>query len=412
MTRIIVILILSIALLTSACNTKDRFPIVIVSHIETPTVSSGQSRLVVDSKGSAYLSWIEYNDSDTFQLQYAQLRDDDTWSSPEIIAKGDDWFINWADFPALSIFEDGSKAAHWLRMRDIGTYDYDVHISTQGDDQDWQPSFIPHRDSIAAEHGFVSMVSTKGNQMLISWLDGRNTKAVTDDSNDDHGHGHHGSMTLRTATFDTNGNLSQEHELDQRICDCCQTDIAMTGQGPIIVYRDRSKEEVRDISIVRRVDDKWTDPQPVYNDEWQINGCPVNGPAVAANGSHVIVAWYTGANDTSHVKAALSNDNGANFDLPVLIDDGMPLGRVDVTWVNDESAVITWLEKTGDTATIKLKWIRADGTVSPSQAIIKTSASRQSGFPIIVKDKSSLLITWTEVTDNKTVVRSARLDVQ
>lgn len=412
MNRYLSFLIIASTFLISACGTKERFPIVTVAHKVTPTVSSGQSRLVVDSKGKAYLSWIEYDDSDTFQLQYAQLQEDDTWSSPETISEGDDWFVNWADFPALSIFNDGTKAAHWLQMRDIGTYDYDVHISTQVKDQSWRPSFIPHRDSIAAEHGFVSMIRTNDNQMLISWLDGRNTKAVADGSNEDHGHGHHGSMTLRTATFDTDGNLSAEHELDQRICDCCQTDMAMTDQGPIIVYRDRSSEEVRDISIVRRVNDTWTQPQPVYNDSWQINGCPVNGPAVAAKGSNVLVAWYTGANDTSHVKAALSKDSGANFDLPVLIDDGMPLGRVDVMWVDDESAVITWLEKTEDEAAIKLKWFRTNGSVSRSQTIIKTSASRQTGFPIIAKDNSGLLITWTEVRDSKTMARSARLDVR
>ena len=406
-----IFLYLAMVIFLGGCSIKEKFPTLNVEYLKTPSLSSAQSRLTVDSEGTAYLSWIEYDNSDTFQLQYAQLNSDDTWSAPETISQGDNWFINWADFPALSIFEDGSKAAHWLQMRDIGTYDYDVHVSTHSKGEGWSDSFIPHRDSIAAEHGFVSMVRGSKNDMIISWLDGRNTKGDHNEDHD-HGHGHHGSMTLRTATFQADGTLSEEHELDQRICDCCQTDMAMTEAGPVVVYRDRSPEEVRDISIVRKVDGAWTEPQPVHNDLWQIHGCPVNGPAVSASGSHVIVVWYTGANDTSHVKAALSKDNGANFDLPLIIDEGIPLGRVDVTWIDDNRAIITWVEKHEDEAVIKSRWFDTSGYLSHSQTLVNTSSSRQSGFPIIAKDQSGLLITWTEVTDKKTAVKTARLAIR
>jgi len=397
--------------LLMACVDNVDFPIMEVAHIATPTSSSGQSRLTTDPEGNAILSWIEYNDTDTFQLQYAQLQDDDMWSDVHVISSGDNWFINWADFPAIGVLNDGSKAATWLQMRDAGTYDYDVHISTADDINNWNSSFIPHRDSIAAEHGFVSMIPTDNNEMMISWLDGRYTKEQDNRSTDqEYSHGHSGSMTLRTATFDVNGGLSEEDELDRRICDCCQTDMAMTTSGPIVVYRDRTDQEVRDISIVRKIEDTWIDPQPVYSDGWQIHGCPVNGPAVSAIGSHVIVAWYTGADDTSHVKAALSLDNGANFDLPIIIDDGSPLGRVDVTWLDDDKAIITWLENDSeDQAYIKSRWIHIDGTYSASQKLIKTSPRRQSGFPIMVKDKRGLLITWTEVIGKEAMIRTARI---
>ena len=35
----------------------------------------------------------------------------------------------------------------------------------------------------------------------------------------------------------------------------------------------------------------------VYNDGWKIAACPVNGPAVAANGKRVALAWFTAPND-------------------------------------------------------------------------------------------------------------------
>ena len=56
-------------------------------------------------------------------------------------------------------------------------------------------------------------------------------------------------MTIRTATLDMNGNLTREAELDSRVYDRCQTGGAITASGPIIVYRDRTEEEMRDMSL-------------------------------------------------------------------------------------------------------------------------------------------------------------------
>lgn len=53
------------------------------------------------------------------------------------------------------------------------------------------------------------------------------------------------SMTLRHAAIDAHGNLFDEAELDNSVCECCQTSAAVTSQGPIAVYRDRSPTEMR-----------------------------------------------------------------------------------------------------------------------------------------------------------------------
>ena len=42
-------------------------------------------------------------------------------------------------------------------------------------------------------------------------------------------------------------------EIDARVCDCCQTDAAMTSEGAVLIYRDRSDDEIRDL-LRRRSD--------------------------------------------------------------------------------------------------------------------------------------------------------------
>ena len=96
-------------------------------------------------------------------------------------------------------------------------------------------------------------------------------------------------MTLRAASMDSNGTVSQEQVIDDSVCDCCRTDIAIASSGRIAVYRDRTEQEIRDIYITRRIEGAWQTGVPISDDGWEIAGCPVNGPAIVAQGDLVAV---------------------------------------------------------------------------------------------------------------------------
>ena len=380
-----------------------------VSEVKAPAGEGGQPNLFVAETGQLYLSWVAYLDDTTDALLFA-VWEDGAWSAPREIASGTDWFVNWADFPSIAAYPGGGNvlAAHWLAKSAGGTYDYDVHISQSADGgQSWSPSFIPHRDGLAAEHGFVSMQPLSADRMLAVWLDGRNTK-TEEASTAGHEHGHGGPMSLRSAVFDPQGELGEESELDDRVCDCCQTDLALTQAGPIAVYRDRSESEVRDIYCVRQIDGRWTSPSPVYDDGWTITACPVNGPAVAAHGTAVAVAWFTAANDRPTVKVAFSQDAGATFEVPIRLDDGRPEGRVDLEWLDEERIVVSWQENTDAGAEIRYALVSRKGKEGASQVLTNTDPSRQSGFPILARTTDKLWFAWTQV-DSTTTLRTAFL---
>jgi len=270
----------------------------------------------------------------------------------------------------------------------------------------WDSSFVIHDDGIAAEHGFVSMFPIDSDRMLVTWLDGRNTK-ISGLTKDDHGHGHHGSMTLRAAEIDVYGNKYYDKELDAKICDCCQTGAAVTSCGPVVVYRDRSDEEIRDIYIVRRDQNEWTEPTAVYHDRWKITGCPVNGPSVVAHGSRVAVAWFAMADDSPEVKLAFSDDCGDNFRLPIRIDSGDPLGRVDLIMKNQDEVIISWLEATEEGADIMMATVHHEKGMTNSWSVINTKNTRGSGFPRIEKYGDDVILAWTAASDSTTFVQSA-----
>lgn len=188
--------------------------------------------------------------------------------------------------------------AHYLEKSEQGKYTYDVKITTSGDaGKTWGIAKVLHDDGKKAEHGFVSMIPYEENY-FISWLDGRNSVM---ENGEGHSEGHHGQMTIRGAVIDKQGNKSNEWELDNRVCDCCQTAAANTTNGPVVVYRDRSEQEIRDVSIVRLIDGKWTTPKPIFTDNWKIEGCPVNGPRIDAIGNSLAVAWFTSPDKNAQV---------------------------------------------------------------------------------------------------------------
>ncbi|HEX5726198.1 MAG TPA: hypothetical protein VFX98_12075, partial [Longimicrobiaceae bacterium] len=236
----------------------------------------------------------------------------------------------------------------------------------------------------------ASLWPAAGDSLGAVWLDGRRYAPAPDGGEPTK------EMMLLSALLGPDGTVGLEHRLDERICDCCQTGLALTARGPVVVYRDRTAGEIRDVSIVRRVDGAWTAPAPVHADGWRIEACPVNGPAVAAEGERVAVAWFTGARDTAKVNVAFSDDAGASFSAPVRVDGGAPAGRVDVELAAGGGALVSWLERIGgDTAEVRVRHVAAGGAPGEPRTVARSGAARASGFPRMVRAGGRVVFAWT-----------------
>lgn len=367
-----------------------------VQPLPTPAgARSGEPSIAVDDDGRALLTWLEATDSGAV-LRIATL-DDTAWSQPRTIAAGRDFIVNWADFPSAIPLGGDRIAAHWLQREGSDTYAYGVRTSFSADGgRSWSDPVRPHADSTETEHGFVSLLPA-GEAVDAIWLDGRKFAAGR------------AEMTLRTARVGP-ASIRGEAVLDERVCDCCQTDAALTSAGAVVVYRDRSAGEIRDIAIVRRLDGRWTEPRIIHADGWRIDGCPVNGPAVAASGERVAVAWFTAAHDSARVLLAFSRDGGASFGEPVRLDDGDPAGRVDVAMVDGGDVVVSWIEQRGADASLRLRRVSPAGIAGDATTVASVSASRAAGFPRMAVVGESVVIAWTDV--EAATVRSARVSLQ
>jgi len=395
---LLVALVIQSACFTSCSDHQTTEGMLSVESMKSPSgLRSSEPNLHVGSDGEVYLSWVETSENHNTSLYYSTINRK-VWSQKNEISQGDNWFVNWADFPSMSAFGKGSIASHFLVESGEDTYAYDVNVSISNDQgMSWSNPITPHTDSTLTEHGFVSMVPYK-DEVLAVWLDGRNYALIQESdtvpSNE---------MTLRSAVIDKNGQLSEELLIDNRVCSCCQTDAALVSTGPILVYRDRTEAEIRDISVVRLINGKWTEPQSVFNDNWEIYGCPVNGPAIDVKGDLAAVAWFTEANGVPKIKVAFSTNDGETFDHAVVISDSNPAGRVDLIVLDDGSALISWLETALGEATIKACRVNNDGALDKSFIVARSNESRSSGFPKMVMKNDTVYFAWTEIGESLSV---------
>ena len=363
--------------------------------------NSSESFLLSTDK-DLFISWTEQVLDSNFL--YVTKLEGDSWSNKKLITKGTDWFVNWADFPSISYNNlSNSIFSFHLQKSSEETFSYDVnyHINSK---ETWKDMNKIHDDNTFSEHGFVSSIPYKDG-FMVSWLDGRNTYGVGD-----HGHAK-GAMTIRSAVLDSNGNIVSQNVIDQMVCECCQTSMAISGDIPIVVYRDRSEGEIRDIYYSRYIDSNWTEPHPIHNDGWQINGCPVNGPNVDSYRDNVVVSWFSASKGRPKVNLKFSTDNGRTFGDKILIDevDNSPLGRVDIELISETEAMISWLSTVDGKGKLLIRKIKTNGEIGPIKVVDEISTERSTGFPQIEKFNDDIYISWTDNNELGKKVRVTKI---
>ena len=354
-----------------------------VRPVQLDAASGAASPRLTAGPGGVVLSWIE-PDGDGLQLRARR------WGgSTETVVTEPGLLQNWADLPSVMPGRDGWVAA-WPQLKEKG---YDLRWAQKDGAGAWKRRGALSDAEEGPEFGFVSWAGRADGTVAAFWLDGRGSTTS-----------HGGAMQLWTGTIGAEG-ISDRHVVDERVCDCCQTAAAVTARGPVVAYRDRDENEVRDVWLAG--------PGPsqrrrLGSDGWRIEGCPVNGPSVVAQGESIAVAWFSGATNPGHVRVAFA-EGDAPFSAPVDVDDGTPIGRVDLVWLDAESVAVTWMESVGSEAEIRLRRVTKSGSRSKSASLATTEAARRAGFPQLERVGDALVLAWVGLEAGPSTIAAGTL---
>jgi hypothetical protein len=359
--------------------------------LSSPALNTSAAPQLTVEGGRAILSWIESSNSRR-ALKFAE-RSGAGWSEPQVVVEGDSLIVNAADVPSVRALTGATLVAHWLEEDGPDPESYRLPLSHSADGgRTWSPPAYPHHDDTQSQHGFASLFSSPDGGLGLVWLDGRAG----------------GSTALWAATYDGAWKQTMEAPVDPRVCDCCQTSAAAADGAIVVAYRGRTAAEVRDIQVTRLEAGRWSAPSVVHQDGWTIAGCPVNGPAVSARGADVVVAWFTGATGEGRSFAAFSPDGGRSFGEPLRVDDAVSEGYMDVEWLADGSAAVSWSEFAEGRSQLRVRRVEREGGRSPSVTVADLTGRY---YPRLAYAGDELLAAWVAVEDGSTRVRTARAKI-
>ena len=341
--------------------------------------------LATDAQGRVSANWLVPGGEDGNALLWARRLPDGSWTEAEEVARGQNWFVNWADHPVHAVDAAGRVLATWLQKVPGSTYSYHVHLRLRDAEGVWGEAHRLHEDDSPTEHGFVSIAPVAGGGFVAAWLDGRAT-------------GSKEPMQLRARRTLADGSFGPELLVDPRVCDCCATTLVADADGSFwLAYRDRSEEEVRDLGLVRL--QLGEEGRLLHNsrdfpaDAWVMPGCPVNGPASARWQGKAAVVWFT-AHPDPRIRLARGDA------VSVVRSEAGVLGRVSCAVIGDQLAV-SWLETRRGRTSWWIQFFRLDEQerirpASTARPIAQVLGTRAEGFLRLAAAGEQALAVWTE----------------
>ncbi|MEO7794935.1 MAG: hypothetical protein ABIV06_09200 [Thermoanaerobaculia bacterium] len=308
------------------------------------------------------------------------------WTFPATVRESAALVANWADVPGAVRAADRTLYVWWLESSGSGGDSYDIHLARSIDQGiTFVRVGVLHEDRSSSEHGFVSAVP-EGTGVRFYYLDGRATAA--------------GAPTQLRTVFVEGDRIGPSELVDESVCDCCPTSAVAVAGASAVAYRDRTAEEIRDVRIARRGVAGALTFQTAGQDGWKIAGCPVNGPALAANATQLAVAWFAAPGDRPRMSFARSADGGATWGAPQRLAALKPMGQLALAALGPGFAV-AWLEGIEGGSELHLARIAADGIPQASQAIARTGTGRSAGIPRLASTGESLALLWVDPASGK-----------
>ena len=205
------------------------------------------------------------------------------------------------------------------------------------------------------------------------------------------------------------GGRGSEHEIAKGVCYCCKTALATAPDGTIFAaWRHVFAGNLRDIAMTASRDGGRTFAPfvRVSEDQWQLDGCPDDGPALAVDARGVAhVVWPTVVSKPEAHKAIFyaSTRDGRRFTPRIRVStEGKNAAHPQLALDTRGRPFVVWDELEDGQRRLFISHRAADGSFPVPTSISIPSAA---WYPAIARADDSLLVAATEGTSPDSVIR-------
>jgi len=189
------------------------------------------------------------------------------------------------------------------------------------------------------------------------------------------------------------------------VCFCCKTAIVSRGRDVYVAWRHLFDGGIRDIAVARSSDSGATFSAPVRvsADNWKIDACPDDGPAMAVDGTGALhIVWPTMVHEPGGDRIAIfeaaSTNGGATFTPRRRVDAAAASAAHPRIAIGPAGPAVVWDqlaegERSG--------WMR----VSEGAAPVTLSATAAT-YPAIAATTRAFVAGWTEQDGERAIVRT------
>jgi hypothetical protein len=293
--------------------------------------------------------------------------------------------------------------------------------------EDGGRTFHPSRElqaaAAAGDRGWAALALDADGHAHAVWLDHRGmaSERAVDETHDHHGHA--------TAPLDSRaafdgvamaqksslyyGDIHGEREVVKGVCYCCKTALAITPDGRLLVaWRHVYPRNIRDIAFAMSVDRgrTFSDPLRVSEDDWQLNGCPDDGPAMAVDARGVAhLAWPTLVPSPEPHKAVFyaSSADGRTFSPRLRVSaPARHASHPHIAVSADGDVVVLWDEVADGRRRVFASWLQG-GAYTPPDALSEDTSAMYAAATFVDR---ALLVVWTEASGDQSRVVVTRFE--
>jgi len=255
-----------------------------------------------------------------------------------------------------------------------------------------------HANHDVITHRFDSLIVDGEGRIYVAWIDKRDEEAAKARKQ-----AYAGAAIYYAVSDDGGATFKGDYKIADHSCECCRIALALDPKGrPVAMWRHVFEPNIRDHAMVRlSPDGKVAAPTRVTFDNWHIDACPHQGPALAFGPSGVRhQVWFS-----------VHGDEGGVFYASSASAKPMRLGsaqaeHADVA-VHGRDVVLAWRQFDGKSTAIQAK-LSDDGGRSWRDAELARTAGA-SDQPRLLGTASGIVLVWrTQNEGIRTVMTNRR----